>query len=369
MSHSIHRQRLVKPDGRELFLYARAPLDGALTAPMPPGVTPRAEPHLRWHPVRGEWVAYAGNRQDRTFLPPPDLNPLAPTTDPRKPTELPAGAWEMAVFENRFPSFSANAHKPPPLDVPTMSARGRCEVVVFTQDPDSSLGRLPLDRVAMLFEVWRDRTIELGRLEAVSYVMPFENRGAEVGVTLHHPHGQIYAYPFVPPLAAVELGRQREYKLAFGRSLFSDIVASEVRDGRRVLFDEGPVVAFVPSFARYPYEVWIVPRQPIGGLDALDRPLCLAFARALKSVLLRYDGLWSRPFPYILVVHQAPTDGQPHPEAHVHLELYPAYRSRDRLKFLAGTEIGAGTFVNDRLPEETAAELLAVAVELEPALP
>jgi UDPglucose--hexose-1-phosphate uridylyltransferase len=363
----MHRERLTKPDGRELLLYARRPIEGAGEAPAPPGDLPPAEPQLRWHPLRGEWVAYAGNRQARTFMPPASANPLAPTREGEPPTEVPGGSWEIAVFENRFPSFNATTNAAPDLEVPTMPARGRCEVVVFTQDPETSLGRLPLERIELLFEVWQDRTIELGKDGPIRYVLPFENRGTEVGVTLHHPHGQIYAYPFVPPYAAIELERQREHWVRHRSNLLVEVVRAELADGRRVLFDEGGVVAFLPAFARYPYEVWIAAKEPLASLAVLDSELRTAFARALKSVLLRYDGLWGRPFPYVMVAHQAPTDAQPHPEAQLHLEFYPPYRAKDRLKYLAGTELGAGTFVNDTLPEEKAAELRAVAIELEPA--
>ncbi len=152
-----------------------------------------------------EWVAYATHRQNRTFLPPPDYNPLAPSTSPEHPTEVPAGAWDVAVFENLFPTLAMTALDPPALTVPTSPARGVCEVVVFTQDPAASLGTLPLWHLELLLEVWADRYAQLGALPEVEYVYPFENRGVEVGVTLNHPHGQIYAYPFVPPVPAREL--------------------------------------------------------------------------------------------------------------------------------------------------------------------
>jgi UDPglucose--hexose-1-phosphate uridylyltransferase len=195
----MHRLVLAKPDGRPLVLYARAPLPPDLGAPTPPGAAVEPNPHLRWHPLRAEWVAYAAHRQDRTFLPPPEWDPLAPTTDPTHPTELPAGPWEVAVFENRFPTLHPAAHDPPPSIVATAPGVGCCEVVVFTPDARGSLGGLPLDRITLLLAVWADRQRELGGRPGIAYVMPFENRGVEVGATLAHPHGQIYAYPFVPP--------------------------------------------------------------------------------------------------------------------------------------------------------------------------
>jgi UDPglucose--hexose-1-phosphate uridylyltransferase len=358
----IFSRTLTKPDGRALHLYAAHAPVPALEAPGPADARPTAS-HLRWHPLRGEWVAYAAHRQQRTFLPPPEWNPLAPPTDPAHPTEVPAGAWDVAVFENLFPTLTLLADREaPPAVVPTAPGLGVCEVVVFTQDRQASLGALPLWHVELIVDVWAERTADLGSRPEVQYVMPFENRGVEVGVTLNHPHGQIYAYPFVPPVPARELAVQRAYFEAHHRGLLEDHVAAEVGDGRRLLWRGDGVAAFVPVCARYAYEVWIAPERPAPSLVALTPAERRAFARALKSVLLRLDGLWQRPMPYIMAFHQAPTDGGSHPEAHVHLEIYPYLRLPNRLKYLAGSEIAAGAFTADTLPEEKAAELRAVQV-------
>jgi len=324
----------------------------------------RPNAHLRWHPLRGEWVAYAGHRQHRTFLPPPQYNPLQAGCDAEHPTEVPSGSWDVAVFDNLFPAFSDNAHDAPQLSVPTMAGKGVCEVVVFTQSNSESLGSLPLSHLALVIDVWAERYLELGAQPDVHYVFPFENRGKEVGVTLHHPHGQIYAYPFVPPVPARELVEQRDYLDRHGRGLLEDFVANEVRDASRLLYRGKSVTAFMPVCARYSYEVWIAPYRPAASLADLTPDERLDFAAALKTVLLKYDGLWNRPFPYLLAIHQAPTDGGSHPEAHVHAELYPAYRMRDRLKYLAGSELGAGVFTADTLPEEKVKELQNVAVNI-----
>jgi UDPglucose--hexose-1-phosphate uridylyltransferase len=279
---------------------------------------------------------------------------------------LPDGPWDVAVFENLFPTLTRLAHDPPDAIVDTRPGLGACEVVVFTQDAGGSLGRLPLWHIDLILQVWAHRYRALGSRDDVEYVFPFENRGVEVGVTLHHPHGQIYAYPFVPPVAARELEQQRRHFEQYGRGLLEDHVRAELDGGApRVLYDGGSVVAFVPVCARYPYEVWILPRRAAASFADLTGSERADFAKALKTVLLKYDGIWDRPFPYIMVVHQAPTDGRPHPEAHVHLELYPAYRMPGRLKYLAGSEIGAGVFTADTLPDEKAAELRAVEVSLD----
>ena len=361
----MHKRVLTKPDGRSLVLYARAPIAADLRAPSPSSTPHAPNAHLRWHPLRGEWVAYAGHRQNRTFLPPPEYNPLAVSSGNEHPTELPAGEWDVAVFENLFPTLTMKAHDPPVLSVPTQPALGVCEVVVFTQDAKSSLGTLPLSHVELIVDVWADRYEELGRQPNVSYVFPFENRGVEVGVTLHHPHGQIYAYPFVPPVAARELEQQHGYYAQHGRGLLEDMVAHEVSEAVRLVYVGPTAVAFMPVCARYPYEVWIAPRRAAPSFAALTGEERRDFARALKTVLLKFDGLWNKTFPYILAFHQAPTDGTPHPEAHLHAEFYPAYRMPDRLKYLAGSEIGAGLFTADTVPEEKVKELQAVHVSLD----
>jgi UDPglucose--hexose-1-phosphate uridylyltransferase len=346
----VNKRRLTKPDGRALLLYSEIDLPADLQAPQPRGDSVVAKPELRWHPLRGEWVAYAGHRQNRTFLPPPEYDPLAPTVPGQDPTELPDAAWKVAVFENRFPSLSLEAPRPPAGIVETEPGIGVCEVVVYTPDRQRHLAALPLDHIEMLVEVWGERTADLGAREVIRYVMPFENRGVEVGATLDHPHGQIYAYPFVPPAAARELEQQLAHWQRHRRGLLEQHIEAELKDGRRVLYVGDRVVAFVPAFGRHPYEVWIAPIRAVPSLAALDAADRADFARALKLVLLKYDGLWSRPFPYVMVFHQAPTDGAHHPEAHVHAEFYPAYRTREKLKFLAGTEIGAGMFTNDAVP-------------------
>jgi UDPglucose--hexose-1-phosphate uridylyltransferase len=360
----MHKSSLIKPDGRRLWLYAREPIPADLSAPSPNPEPLQRHAHMRWHPLRGEWIAYASHRQNRTFLPPPEFNPLAPTVDPAMPTELPSGRYDVAVFENLFPSLVQSATPPPDAIVPTRPSGGSAEVVVFTQDPHTSLGRLPLAHIELIVDVWADRYAELGARDDVQYVFIFENRGVEVGVTLSHPHGQIYAYPFVPPIPQREIEQEQAYFAHTGRTLLADHVASELKEGSRVLYAGDSIAAFVPAFARYSYEVWIAPRAATPSIADLDRSARADLARAFKTILLKYDGLWSQSFPYIMSCHQAPTDGTAHPASHLHFEFYPAYRMRGRLKYLAGSEIGAGVFTADTLPEQTAADLRAVPVDL-----
>lgn len=356
----MYKRELKKPDGRDLILYARAPIDPAIAAPAAGHAGSRSA-HLRWHPLRGEWIVYAGHRQDRTFLPPPDWNPLAPAIDPGHPTEVPTGAWDVAVFENLFSALGSAATPVPEEIVETAPAGGRCEVVVFTQDPSASLGALSLDHVELVLQVWADRTLALGARPDVDYVFAFENRGVEVGVTLTHPHGQIYAYPFVPPVPARALQLQQAHFARRGQSLLGELIAAEIAADKRTIYLGPHALAFVPVCARWAYELWIAPRRSAPTLAALSDLERRDLAQALRLALQKLDALWHRPMPYVLAVHQAPARGE-HPYAHVHIEIYPWLRMPGRLKYLAGSEVGAGTFTADTLPEAKAAELRAVEV-------
>ena len=362
----MHSIDLIKPDGRSMTLYSTRPIAAGLSAPSPFAQPQHANPHLRWHPLRGEWITYAAYRQNRTFQPPPQYNPLAPMRDPAHPTEMPAGDYDIAVFDNRFPSLALDAHGPPEaLTVATAAGHGHCEVVVFTQDALASLGSLPLARIDLLLQVWAERSVRLGAMPGIEYVLPFENRGTEVGVTLHHPHGQIYAYPVVPPVPARMLEQESAHYASHGTSMLCDLASAEAALGQRVLYLGEHAIAFVPACARYPFEVWVMPRAPTRDFAALGAAQRHDLARALKTVLLKYEHLWDRPFPYLMAWYQAPTDGAAHPETQLHAQFFPPYRTRDRLKFLAGTELGAGLFAMDVLPEATAAELQQVQVKLE----
>jgi UDPglucose--hexose-1-phosphate uridylyltransferase len=359
----MHTLALSKPDGRALWLYSRRPIRHGDIRPMP-GTSEPANPHLRWHPLRGEWVAYASHRQDRTYLPPAGFNPLAPGADTANPSELPEGDYDVAVFDNRYPTLVPSAHDPPEYFVATLPARGRCEVVVYTQDAGASLGELELAHIDLLLQVWAHRSVDLGRDPNIRYVLPFENKGVEVGVTLHHPHGQVYAYPFIPPVPERMQREEADYLARVGQPLLPALIAAELEAGERIVYRGEHAVAFVPAWARYPYEVWVAPIAPTPDFAALGEAQRADLARALKVVLLKYQGLWQRPFPYLMAWFQAPCDGRTHPESQLHAEFYPPYRTRDKLKYLAGTELGAGMFANDALPEEKARELQAVTAVL-----
>jgi len=315
-------------------------------------------PELRLDPLRNEWVAYATERNDRTFLP-TDFCPLCPSGRAGA-SEVPLESFEVVVFENRFPAFGPD-RRDGRLVRPSIS--GGCEVVVYTPEHSLTLANLPLDRVRLLVDVWADRYVDLGSRSDVDYVYIFENKGEEVGVTLHHPHGQIYALPFVPPLAQAELDASRRHLNAAGRCLHCEELDRELR-GPRAVFAESSMAAFVPNAARWPYEVHLYPRRHVASIAELADDERLDLALALLKVTGMYDRHFGFSTPYVMAMHQAPTDGSAWPEAHLHIEFYPPHRRNDRLKYLAGVELGAGTFVNDTMPEETASQLREAAGEI-----
>jgi UDPglucose--hexose-1-phosphate uridylyltransferase len=294
---------------------------------------------LRFNELRGEQVAYAIHRQDRTFLPDRDHCPLDPTRPGGPATEIPLPAFEIVVFDNRFPAFEAPS--------------GAAEVVVYTDDHDGSFGSLAAERAEALMWVWRHRYMELGAREDVDYVYIFENRGVEVGVTLHHPHGQIYGYPFLPPVPALELAADAR----LGGCAPCKLLELERSDGRRVLYENEAVLAYVPEAARWPYEAHLVMRPHRASLLECEPEELRLLSVGLQALVRGYDGLFNRPMPYIMAVHQAPTGGPGAQQGHLHVEFYPPLREADKLKFPAGSEQGAGTFISDVLPEDAAVAL------------
>jgi UDPglucose--hexose-1-phosphate uridylyltransferase len=299
---------------------------------------------LRWHPLLEQWVTIAPWRQERTYHPIAADCPLCPTRPHGKETEIPEPSYHIAVFENRFPAYTGE--------------QGRCEVVCYTDDHDSSLGAQSLDHIRDLIEVWQDRLRDLASLPGVRYVYIFENRGEEIGVTLSHPHGQIYAYPFIPPTIEKELASSASYRMRTRRCLYCDVLAAE-ESGERIVARGECWMAFVPPFARWPYEVHMAPTQHLGDLLELGDNEAESMAAVLKTVLEKYDNLFDRPLPYVMAMHQRPP-GRGRRHYHMHIEFYPPNRTADKLKYLAGSELGAGAFIVDAPAEETAARLRSV---------
>jgi len=315
---------------------------------------------LRWHPLLGEWVVTATHRQERTFFPPPGYCPLCPTKPGGFPTEVAEPTYDVAIVENKFPSFQP---QPPAPAVegsdltPVLPAAGYCEVLLYSAEHDATLVSLGRKTVYKVVQVWRDRYEELGRQPGIEYVFVFENRGREVGVTLSHPHGQIYAFPFVPPIPKRELENMERYWYQHRRCLLCDQLQNELAESTRIVSQYGQFVVLVPFYARFPYEVHIIPQRHCGSLSDLNPQEDWDLAGAVYDVVARYDQVFGVPMPYMMVLHQTPTDGGAYPYHHFHLEFYPLQRSPDKLKYRAGCETGAGTFITDVLPEDWAKQL------------
>jgi UDPglucose--hexose-1-phosphate uridylyltransferase len=303
---------------------------------------------------------------DRTYHPPAGYCPICPTAPGAFETEIPAPDFDIVVFENRFPSLFDPALEPAIAGTeisPVAPSHGRCEVVVYTPTHAGSFGDLPAEQIYKLTLVWQDRFRELGRLDFIDYVFIFENRGREVGVTLDHPHGQIYAFPYVPPVPARELEMAAQYHRETGACLQCALLAEELADGRRLIWESEHFAAYIPFAARYPYEVTLVPRVCRASLLEMGRAELWSLGAGLKAITQGYDRLFGLPLPYMMMFHQAPTSAGEWPGAHFHVEFHPLQRSKDKLKYRASVESGAGSFINDSLPEDKAAELRGVMEE------
>ncbi|WP_169987664.1 galactose-1-phosphate uridylyltransferase [Microbispora sp. H10836] len=340
-------------DGRELIYFDRRDdADHGATDPRDLPPRPLAS-ELRYDPLMDEWVAVARHRQTRTHLPSAEECPLCPA---HPGSEIPS-PYEVAVFENRFPSFSFNtgAYEQVGGLSEVRPGIGRCEVVCFTSDHDASFSSLSDEQAELVVEAWADRTAELSALPGVEQVFCFENRGAEIGITLPHPHGQIYAYPYVTPRTRQMLDAAARHR---GGNLFADVLAAE-RRGPRVVAANEHWTAFVPAAARYPFEVHVYPHRRVPDIPALSPEERAAFAPLYIEVLRRLDGLFGVVMPYVAAWHQAPVTYR-RDLAHLHLQLFTIRRAPNKLKYLAGSESAMGAFVNDVLPEEAARMLREV---------
>jgi len=328
----------------------------------------------RWHPLREEWVIVAAHRQGR---------PWQGQTVAGAPPEAPRHARDcylcprnarvsgavnpdyagVYVFDNDHPGIGPDAPTElpaPPAPYRVRPATGRARVICYDPRHDLTLAELPVSRICEIVDVWRRETCDLGARPEIAQVLIFENKGEVVGVSNPHPHGQVYGTNFTWKTFDVELEAQRRHARETGRALFDDVIGAEERDGRRMLFADEHTVAFVPYFARYAYEVYVAPRRRVPHVSALSDVEVESLARALKEVTVRFDNLWRQSFPYVMPLHQAPTDGGDYRDHHFHIGFLPPLRRPHTLKFLAGPEIGGGNFLSDTSPEDKAAELRAV---------
>ena len=328
----------------------------------------------RWHPLREEWVVIAAHRQHR-----PWSGAVVAASTPTAPAyaadcylcpgnERVGGAVNPHyagpyVFTNDHPCVGPEAPEVPALPPSPYRVRradGLARVLCYSPKHNLSMAEMSHEMICEIVGVWQQQTAELGARAEVQHVLCFENKGEVVGVSNPHPHGQIYATNFVFKTIEQELLASRRYANETGRTLFTDIIAAEQAEGKRILYEDEHIIAFVPYFARYAYEVYVTPKRTVPHIFALRDEETQALARALKMVTVRFDNLWRMSFPYVMALHQAPTDGSDYRAFHFFLAFHPPLRRPDVLKYLAGPEIGGGNFISDTSPEAKAAELLAV---------
>ncbi|HEX8144621.1 MAG TPA: galactose-1-phosphate uridylyltransferase [Pyrinomonadaceae bacterium] len=327
----------------------------------------------RWHPLREEWVVVAAHRQNRPWsggtveheeevLPEyvPDCY-LCPG-NARVSGNVNPQYTDTFVFDNDHPSVSLDA----PVDLPSPAgiyrnrpARGLARVVCYSPKHNLTLGELETEGVENLLRVWQQQYVDLGSRPEIEHVLIFENKGEAVGVSNPHPHCQIYANNFVFKTMETEARVSQRHLSETGRVLFQDIIAAERQDERRIIAENDTAIAFLPYFARYAYEVFVAPKETHESIAGLSGAEVRDFAEILKRVLVKFDNLWQMPFPYVMPLHQAPTDGGDYSGFHFHIEFHPPLRKPNLLKYLAGPEIGGGNFLSDTSPQEKAAELRA----------
>ena len=327
----------------------------------------------RWHPLREEWVIVAAHRQSRPWsgeqvgapsAAPPAFDAgcyLCPGNLRVSGTANPQYTGTY-VFDNDHPCVGPDAPKAltqPPAPYRIGSASGLARVVCYSPRHDATLAELTVDDVDALLATWQDQMRELAARPEVAHVLIFENKGEAVGVSNPHPHCQIYATNFVFKFIETEARAGERYLIETGRVLFQDVLKAEREDGRRILVEHGTAIAFVPYFARYAYEVYVAPTRTHGSLATLTDPERADLATVLRDVVIRFDNLWAMPFPYVMALHQAPTDGTAYPGFHFHVEFHPPLRTPHLLKYLAGPEIGGGNFLSDTVAEAKAEELKA----------
>jgi UDPglucose--hexose-1-phosphate uridylyltransferase len=358
LSRGIVKRPYTLADGRELFYFDDADTtlpperaaDERVLGPRPPTAT------MRQDVLTGEWISIAAARQNRVFLPPASQDPLAPAT-PENPSEIPSN-YDVAVFENKSPSFGPlldDENAPRGQDDltevgfgRTRTSIGRCEVVCFSPEHTGSFGTQTESRARTVVEAWADRTAALSAMPGIAQVFPFENRGEAIGVTLHHPHGQIYAYPYVTPRTR----RLIESVEKVGPDLFERILENE-RSSERVVLAGEHFTAFVPFAARWPLEVHMLPHRHVPDFaetTAEERDeLALLYRRLLRGI----DALYSTPTPYIAAWHQAPV-AEHRDDIRLMLQITSPRRAEDKLKFLAGSEAAMGAWIGDVPPEQAA---------------
>ena len=312
---------------------------------------------LRWNPLLRTYTIVASNRQNRPNMP-KDWCPFCPGSG-----KVPDN-YDVLMYQNDFPALSYNPAQPDleSTDLYKVAENyGKCEVILYSSDHYTSLPHLSVEHIYKLINLWTERTIEIAKESKVKYVFVFENRGEEVGVTMPHPHGQIYGYPFVPLKLKVELDSCKEYYEKTGRNMLLDMNEEEKKFKKRIIEENDTFLSYIPFFTDYPYGVFIVCKKPRSTFADFNDAEKKDLASILKTTTGGLDSLFDKPFPYMMCVHQSPVNEEEYKDCNkyynFHIEFYPPLRDSSRIKFYASSEMGAWAATNTRAVEETAGEL------------
>ncbi|AFG34961.1 galactose-1-phosphate uridylyltransferase [Fervidobacterium pennivorans subsp. shakshaketiis] len=313
----------------------------------------------RWNLLTGEWVMVSAYTQARPTNP-TNFCPLCPGGDEFE-TE-----YDLVSFDNRYPSMKIDAPEVQSTGIYRKArSNGKCEVVVYTIEHESAMSMMPIHQIEKLIQMWVDRYLDLSQNRFIKYVFIFENRGKEVGATLPHPHGQLYAFPFIPKRIEAKLQALSQYYDENGSCAVCDIVDNEIKLKERIIYENESFITLVPFYARWPYEVHVYPKRHVSTLVELTNTERYHLAKALKVVTMKYDLLFKQAFPYMMMLFQAPVNDVSYSHAfHFHIEFNPVKRDKDKIKWMASVETGTWAFINPKIPEEAAKELRNVEVEL-----
>ena len=317
---------------------------------------------IRWNPLKGSWIIVSPHRKKR----PVHNEPVCPFC-PGSP-EMPKGKWDVVVLPNRFPSLKENYENKFLNEnniYKSRTAYGKCEVVVYSPSHTTELEELPIAKIEKIIKAWQLRFSHLSMLDGINYVLIFENRGRIIGTTLDHPHGQIYAFPFIPKEISTELLHAKEYMKKNEECIYCAILKSEMTENKRIIAETKHFLAFLPYWAHFPFEVHIYSKRHIQKITQFTSEETTDFARILKIVRLKYNKLYGFKLPFMMIFHQAPTDYDSYDYYHFHVEFYPVHRGKNKIKYPAGVEFGAGTFINPSNPEENAKILKDIKIDIE----
>ncbi|MBR2471104.1 MAG: galactose-1-phosphate uridylyltransferase [Clostridia bacterium] len=311
---------------------------------------------LRWNPLIKDWVMVASHRQGRPQMP-KDWCPFCPGSG-KVPEE-----YVVHKYDNDFPALSQNP--PEPDDVATdffkvKEAYGKCEVILYSPEHTVTLPELSVDHIEKLVDLWTERFVEISADEKIKYVFIFENRGDVVGVTMPHPHGQIYGYSVIPKKIELEMDSCKEYFTENKKCLICDMLKEEAECGSRVIIENEYFMSVLPFFTEYPYGMYIISKNHKQNLTQFTADEKRALAEILKDTTGIFDSLFDTKFPYMMCMYQNPVNGEDTSDFyHFHIAFYPPMRSADKVKFNASSETGAWAHCNPTAPEEKAVELRA----------